>query len=62
MLVGDRDLNVENSILNAQCEKKLFEVHNDHSNLIYQGEIINEYYRQDQLHLSGRGVFIFKEQ
>ena len=39
--IGDRDLNLESSLLNAQCEKKLLAYHNDvifiyHSNLTEQ--------------------------
>ena len=48
--VGDRALNVESSILNAQLEKKLHIEHNDvsfisHLNLSEQDQVIKEYYR-----------------
>ena len=62
--VGDRALNVESSILNAQLEKKLHIEHNDvsfisHLNLSEQDQVIKEYYRNDLLHLSRSGVMIF---
>ena len=62
--VGSRDLSVESSVFNAHLEKKLLEEHNDvtfisHSNLSDQGQIIKDNYREDQLHLSSRGVLVF---
>ena len=62
--VGDHDLNLDSSVLNAQLEKKLIESHNDvifikHINLTDQGQIIKDYYRQDKLHLSSKGVWVF---
>ena len=62
--VGDHDLNLDSSVLNAQLEKKLIGTHNDvifikHINLTDQGQIIKDYYRQDKLHLSSKGVWVF---
>ena len=50
--------------MNAQLEKKLRIEHNDvsfisHMNLSEQDQVIKEYYRNDQLHLSSSGVMIF---
>ena len=63
-IVISKLLPVGSSVLNAQNEKKLLADHNyvifiNHSNLTEQEEIIKEYYRQDQLHLSSRGIFVF---
>lgn len=62
--VGDHDLSIEAAVFNATLEKKLQEVHNDisfidHSNLSEQGQLIHDYYRHDNLHLSSRGVSVF---
>ena len=62
--VGDHDLNLDSSVLNAQLEKKLLRTHNDvifikHINSSDQGKIIKDYYRQDKLHLSSKGVCVF---
>ena len=62
--VGNCDLSVESSVLNVHLEKKLLEVHNgvtfiSHINVTDQGQIIKDYYKEDQLHLSIRGVLLF---
>ena len=62
--VGDRELDIDRTIFNAGCEKKLREVHNDlifidNSNLAAQGIPIREFYKQDMLHLSYSGTIRF---
>ena len=62
--VGDRELSIESTMLNASCEKKLREIHKDiqfidHSNLADQGRPIKTHYKPDMLHLSYNGVIIF---
>ena len=62
--VGDRELSIESSMLNASCEKKLSEIHQDihfidHSNLAEQGSPVKKFYRPDMIHLSNNGVITF---
>ena len=62
--VGDRQLDIERTLLIANNEKKLLDIHTDiifldHSNLSHQGNVIEEYFREDKLHLSNRGIFVF---
>lgn len=63
--VGDRQLEIERNLLNAEMEKKITEVLKssvtfiDHGNLAERGLIIKEYYRQDKLHLSNNGIECF---
>ena len=62
--VGDRELSIEGTILNASCEKKVREIHDDikfldHSNLAEQGVPIKTFYRPDMLHFSYTGVINF---
>ena len=51
-------------MLNVHLEKKLLDVHNgitliSHIYLTYQGHIIKDNYKEDQLHLSIRGILVF---
>ena len=62
--VGDRQLDIERTLLNTNNEKKLLDIHTDiifldHNNLPHEGNIIDEFFREGQLHLSSRGVFVF---
>ena len=65
--VGEREIDIDRVIFNAEVEKRLTEINKsdirflDHGNLSERGVPINEYYRQDQLHLSGRGIAVFAE-
>ena len=65
--VGEREIDVDWVIFNAEVEKRLTEINKsdirflDHGNLSERGVPINEYYRQDQLHLCGRGIAAFAE-
>lgn len=63
--VGEVEVAIDSTILNASCEKKLREIQNDiqfidHSNLAEQGVPQKELYRQDMIHLSYRGVASFR--
>ena len=62
--VGDEDLSIDSTILNASCEKKLREIHKDiqfidHANLADHGRPIKSLYKPDLLHLSYNGVTTF---
>ena len=64
--VGDRQLDIERTLLNATNEKKLLDIHTDiifldHSNLSHQGNVIEEYFREDKLHLSNCTAYLFLE-
>ena len=65
--VGEREIDTDRVIFSAEVEKRLTEINKsdirflDHGNLSERGVPINEYYRQDQLHLSGRGIAVFAE-
>ena len=55
---------IDNTMLNASCEKKLREIHSnisfvDHSSLAEHGLPLKLYYRHDMLHLSYSGVLNF---
>ena len=63
--VGEVEVAIDSTILNASCEKKLREIQNDvqfidHSNLAEQGVPQKALYRQDMIHLSYRGVASFR--
>ncbi|MCG8044937.1 MAG: SGNH/GDSL hydrolase family protein, partial [Candidatus Thiodiazotropha endolucinida] len=65
--IGDHDVDIDRSIFNANSERKLTEINKteigfiDHGNLAERGVPIKDYYRQDVIHLSGRGVEIFAD-
>ena len=61
--VGERGLEIERNILNAEAEKALSLMTDaeisyiDHSNLSDRGTVISDYYRLDELHLSKDGIY-----
>ena len=61
--VGERGLEIERNILNAEAERALSGMMDgrisyiDHSNLADRGFIIKDYYRPDELHLSKDGIY-----
>ena len=61
--MGERGLEIERNILNAEAERALSGMMDgrisyiDHSNLADRGFIIKDYYRPDELHLSKDGIY-----
>ena len=65
--VGERSLEIERNLLNAEAEKTFSVTRDghvsyiDHSNLADRGPIIKDYYKPDELHLSKDGIYRYTE-
>ena len=65
--VGERSLEIERNLLNAEAEKTFSVTRDghvsyiDHSNLADRGSIIKDYYKPDELHLSKDGIYRYTE-
>ena len=53
---GERKLEIERYIFNAEPDKVFFI---DHSNLSDRGSVIQDFYREDKIHLSRNGTYQF---
>ena len=64
--VGERKLEIERNIFNAEAEKQLLDILDDkvffidHSNLSDRGSAIKDFYREDEIHLSRNGTHQFR--